>query len=62
MGYTVLYLKMRRNVRLVWLKAVRLRQVGKEQAFSNFQKTPYELIRTERDQEDLDHLALDMAV
>ena len=62
MGHTMSYLKVRRNVRLVWLKVVRLRQVGKEWFFKSFQTTPYESIRTEKNQEDLDHRELDMAV
>ena len=62
MGHTMSYLKVRRNVRLVWLKVVRLRQVGKEWFFKSFQTTPYESIRTEKSQEDLDHRELDMAV
>jgi len=62
MGYTMSYLKMRRNVRLVWLKVVRLRQVRKERFFKSFQETPYESIRTVKNQENLDHRELDMAV
>jgi hypothetical protein len=62
MGHTMSYLKVRRNVRLVWLKVVRLRQVWKERLFKSSQKTPYESIRTEKNQEDLDHRELDMAV
>jgi WD40 repeat protein len=44
MGHTMSYLKMRRNVRLVWLKVVRLRRVGKERLFKfkSFQKIPYD--------------------
>ena len=62
MGHMLLYLKVRRNARLVWLKVVRLRQVGKERFFKSFQTTPYELTRTEKNQEDFDHHELDMAV
>jgi hypothetical protein len=62
MGYTMSYLKVRKNVRLVWLKVVLLSQVGKEWFFKSFQRTPYESIRTEKNQEDLDHRELDMAV
>ena len=62
MGYTMSYLKMRRNVRLVWLKVVRLRQVRKERFFKSFQETPYESIRRVKNQENLDHRELDMAV
>src|SRR5205814_7431169 len=62
MGHTMSYLKVRRNVRLVWLKVVRLRQVGKERFWKGFQKTPYESIRMEKNQEDLDHREQDMAV
>ena len=46
----------------VWLKVVRLRPVGKERFFKSFQKTPYELITTEKNQENLEHRELDMAV
>ena len=59
---TILYLKVRRNIRLVWLKVVRLRQVAKERFFKSFQRTPYESVRTKKSQEDLDHHELDMAV
>ena len=62
MGHMMSYLKVRRNVRLVWLKAVRLRQAGKERFLTSFQKTPYESIRTEKNREDLDRHELDMAV
>ena|SRR2546421_6245465 len=62
MGYTMSYLQVRRNVRLVWLRVVRPRQVRKERFFKSFQKTPYESIRTEKNQEELDHREQDMAV
>ena len=62
MKHIMSYLKVRRNVRLVWLKVVRLRQVGKEWFFKSFQRTPYESIRTEKNQEDFDHHKLNMAV
>lgn len=43
MGHTMSYLKVRRNARLVWLKVVRLRQVGgKERFFKSFPKTPFD--------------------
>jgi hypothetical protein len=51
-----------KQTRSVWLRVVRLRQVRKERFFKSFQKTPYESIRTEKNQEDLDHRELDMAV
>src|SRR4051794_41952353 len=56
------YPKVRRNVRPIWLKVVRLRQVGKERFFKSFQYTPYGLIKTEKNQEDLDHREPDIAV
>jgi hypothetical protein len=62
MGHMMSYLKVRRNVRLVWLKVVRLRQVGKVRFFKSFQQTPYESLRTEKNQEDLDHREPDMVV
>src|SRR5437763_10954629 len=62
MRHTTSYLKVRRNARLVWIKVVRFRQVGKERFFKSFQKTPYELIRAEKNREDLDHREPDMAV
>ena len=55
MEFTKSSLRSQRNVRLVWLKVVWLRQVRKERSFKSFQKTPYESIRTEKNQEDLDH-------
>ncbi|EKG09378.1 hypothetical protein MPH_13594 [Macrophomina phaseolina MS6] len=48
MVHTMSYLKVRRNVRPVWLKVVRLKQVGKERFFKSFQNSPYGLIRTEK--------------
>ena len=62
MEHMMSYLKVRRNVRLVWLKVVRLRQLRKEGSLKSFQKTPYESIRTEKNRENLDHRELDMAV
>jgi hypothetical protein len=62
MGHMMLYLKMRRNVGPVWLKVVRLRPVGKERFLKSFQKTPYESIRMEKNQEKLEHHELNMAV
>jgi hypothetical protein len=62
MGYTMLYVKVRRNVRLAWLEVVRLRQAGKESLSRSFQKTPSDSIRMEKSQEDRDHRERDMDV
>ena len=62
MGHMMSYLKMRRNVKPVWLKVVWLGQVKKGRFFKSFQQTLYESIRTEKHQEDLDHHEPDMAV
>jgi hypothetical protein len=62
MEYVKFSPRLQRNVRLVWLKVVRHRQVGKEWLCKSFQSTPYELRRAEKKQEDLDHHGQDMAV
>ena len=61
-GYMNLSHKPRMNVRLAWLKVVQLRHVEKERLLESFQKTPSDLIKMEKNQEDLDHHELNMVV
>ena len=61
-GHTKLYLEMGKNVKLVWPKVEKLREVRKERLFVSCRRTPYELIRKEKNLEDLEHHGLDMAV
>ena len=56
-----LYLKMGKSVKLVWHKVERSRQVRRERLFVSSQRTRYELIKMEENQEGLDHHVLDMA-
>ena len=54
--------ELRVNVRLAWRKVVRPRHVKKGRFFKSFQKTPSDLIKMEKNQEDLDLRELSMAV
>ena len=54
--------ELRVNVRLAWLKVVRLRYAKKGKFFKSFQKTPFDLIKMEKNQENLDHHELNMVV
>ena len=52
---------MLKNVRLIWPKVERSKLVRKERFFISSQRTPYELIKMEKNQEGLDHHVLNMA-
>jgi hypothetical protein len=56
------YHQLRVNVRLAWLKVVRPRHLKKGRFFKSFQKTPSDLIRMEKNQEDLNRRGLNIAV
>ena len=56
------YVKMGNRVKLVWPKVKEPREVRKERLFVSFQGTPYTLIKKERNQGNLKHHGLDMAV
>jgi len=47
-GHTKLYLEMGKNVKLVWLKVEKLREMRKERLFVSFRRTLYESIRKEK--------------
>ncbi len=53
---------MLKSAKLIWPKVERPKQVGKEGIFISSQKTPYEVIKMEKNQEGLDHHVLNMAV
>ena len=57
-----LYLEMGKRVKLVWPKVEWPREVRKERLFVSFQRTPYESISKEKNQEILEHHGPDMAV
>ena len=62
LGHMNTYHELQANVRLAWLKVVRLSRVKKGRFFKNFQETPSDLIRMEKNQEDFDRRELNMAV
>ena len=55
------YLKMGKCVKLVWPKVELPRGVRKERLFVSFQRTTYESISKEKNQENLERHGLDMA-
>src|SRR5215469_16075607 len=60
-GHTKSYLEMGKRVKLVWPKVEEPRKVRKEKFFVSFQRTPYESMRKEKNQENLECHRLDMA-
>src|SRR6266480_633835 len=60
-GYMKLYLKMGKRAKLVWPKVVQPREVRKERLFVSFQRTTYESISKEKNQENLERHGLNMA-
>jgi len=59
--YTKSYLGSIKRVNVVWPKVERPMEVRKETFFVSFQKTLYESIRKEKNQENLERHVLDMA-
>jgi hypothetical protein len=60
-GHMKSYLEMGNHVKLVWPKVEEPREVRKERLFVSFQRTQYESIRKEKNQENLEHHGPDMA-
>ena len=60
-GHTRFYLKMGNRAKLVWPKVEQPRKVRKEWLLVSFQRTPYESISKEKNQEILEHHGPDMA-
>jgi len=60
-GHMKSYHKMGKRVKLVWPKVEEPREIRKERLFVSFQRTPYELIKKEKNQENLERHGLDMA-
>jgi hypothetical protein len=50
------------NIRFIWLKVVRPRYMKKGKFFKSFQKTPFDLIKMEKNQENLGHRELNMVI
>ena len=60
-GYIKFYLEMGKYIKLVWPKVEAPREVRKERLFVSFQRTTYESINKEKNQENLERHGLDMA-
>ena len=60
-GHTKSYLGMQKSAKLVWPKVERPKQVRKERFFTSSQRTPYEAIKMEKNQEGLGRHVLNMA-